>query len=61
MKILHKTSGAGDPERNWADVKYAFNKQKAHMDTGEMEKKMRIYSTYRRGPSTIKILSLIHI
>jgi hypothetical protein len=49
--LLSKPTGAGAPERNWADVKVVFDKKKASRSPGKVEKKVKIYGTSRRDPT----------
>ena len=51
MVVLSKATGAGEPERNWGDVKQVYDKGKASMDPEKAEKKVLIYGSSRRDPS----------
>jgi len=51
MVVLSKATGAGEPERNWGDVKQVYDKSKAPMGPEKAEKKVLIYGSSRRGPS----------
>jgi|GEM_PF-3230808 hypothetical protein len=48
MKVLSKPTGAGAPERNWADVKYLYNDLKATTSTERMERKLKVFTIARR-------------
>jgi len=57
MVVLSKPTGAGAPERNWADVKVVFDKKKAATLPERVEKKdahsegMGTHGAPRLGPS----------
>ena len=51
MAVLSKPTGAGGPERNWADVKAVFDKKKASTLPERVEKKTLIYGMSRRDPT----------
>ena len=40
--VLSKPTGAGAPERNWADVKVVFDKKEASTNPEKTEKKLEI-------------------
>ena len=45
--VLSKATGAGEPERNWGDVKQVYDKGKASM-VPEKAEKVLIYGSSRR-------------
>ena len=49
MKVLSKPTGAGAPERNWADFKMVFDQHKARTGSDKLEKKVKIYGETRRN------------
>jgi len=49
--VLSKSTGAGAPERNWADVKVVYDKKKTSSDPERVEKKTKIYGMSRRDPT----------
>jgi len=51
MVVLSKSTGAGAPERNWADVKVVYDKKKTSSNPGRVEKKTKIYGMSRRDPT----------
>ena len=51
MVVLSKPTGAGAPERNWANAKAVFDKKKASMNPERVEKKLKIYGPSRRDPA----------
>ena len=51
MVVLSKSTGAGAPERSWADVKVVFDKKKTSSDPERVEKKTKIYGMSRRDPT----------
>ena len=51
MVVLSKATGAGEPERNWGDVKQVYDRGKASMGPKKAEKMALIYGSSWRGPS----------
>ena len=51
MVVLSKSTGAGAPERNWADVKVVYDKKKTSSNPERVEKKAKIYGMSRRDPT----------
>ena len=51
MVVLSKSTGAGAPERNWADVKVVYDKKKTSSNPERVEKKTKIYGMSRRDPT----------
>ena len=51
MVVLSKSTGAGAPERNWADVKVVYDKKKTSSNPERVEKKTKIYGMSRRDPA----------
>jgi len=51
MVVLSKPTGAGAPERNWADVKAVFDKGKAPTLSARVEKKAKTFGQSRRDPT----------
>ena len=49
MEVLSKPTGAGAPERNWADFKMVFDQHKARTGSDKLEKKVKIYGETRRN------------
>ena len=49
MEVLSKPTGAGAPERNWADFKMVFDHHKARTGSDKLEKKVKIYGETRRN------------
>ena len=57
MVVLSKSTGAGAPERNWADVKVVYDKKKTSSNPERVEKKTKIYGMSRRDPTLSSKLS----